>query len=278
MFKNRLCILFYVIQLSNYINCLPLTNESEDIDIIDHTNFEKYKYEIGFPNIKPEDKQKPENQVRLEGDKKYPEFIKRNKTDYDTTRLNKVVNFTKNFEDSKDDKSMFDDLRVKYNGKVSYGSYYWTIRRYPSKIGDMVAWMTVRQALEFWENVSSLRFIYIEPYYDADVNVIFGDEFHYNSQGSLCKFDNSDILGHAYYPTTELSGDIHINNLHKYFGEKNSETSYSLLHLLIHEIGHVLGLRHNNRTTSIMYPYEYPNRHIRIQKNILDDIDKRSLY
>jgi len=75
----------------------------------------------------------------------------------------------------------------------------------------------------------------------------------------LAKFDNKKgVLAHAYFPGQgELSGDIELNDEWNWVpGVKWSKMmTPPLVPILIHEIGHGLGLRHDTRSMeSIMYP------------------------
>ena len=84
----------------------------------------------------------------------------------------------------------------------------------------------------------------------VDMNISFEDLAHFKGR--------KGVLAHAYYPGQgELSGDIHIND--EWFWVAHAKwmtlAKPPLVAVLIHEIGHGLGLKHDTRTMeSIMYP------------------------
>jgi len=89
-----------------------------------------------------------------------------------------------------------------------------------------------------------------DPNVKVDMNISFEP---------LAAFDGKKgVLAHAWYPGQgELSGDIEINDEWNWVpGVKWSKMmTPPLVPILIHEIGHGLGLRHDTRSTeSIMYP------------------------
>jgi len=57
------------------------------------------------------------------------------------------------------------------------------------------------------------------------------------------------------------AGDIHFDEDENYRRDDPSGTGIDLLKVAVHEIGHVLGLLHNDRDNSIMYPI-YVNRDV----------------
>lgn len=190
---------------------------------------------------------------------------------------NLFIAYMQNDADLINNKTISSSLEETQNGKINIGTYYWTIRQHSSRIGNLITWMTARQAFSIWSKISNNVFIYTEPKYFTDFNIIFGKQYHRNSKGGLCYFNSQLILGHAYFPDTHLAGDIHIND-DQIFNKEKYQKSFSLLHLFTHEIGHTLGLLHNQRRSSIMYPYEKANRHLDLNLNIFDYGDHRALY
>ncbi|XP_071051460.1 matrix metalloproteinase-16-like [Onthophagus taurus] len=71
------------------------------------------------------------------------------------------------------------------------------------------------------------------------------------------KFDcKGGVLVHAEYPSIhKVKVEIHIDIDENWNFTNNNENEVNLLPVIIHEIGHSLGLDHNNRNDSVMYAY-----------------------
>lgn len=194
-----------------------------------------------------------------------------------------VINFSpifKKFLSTKDITiNSLDDLVEYYIKGDQTGSYIinngvhtWKIFRSSRYLGDMVIWQAVKTAFDLWSIITKNRFVYVKEQVATDFNVGFGDSAHYTSDGSRCYGFQNNVLAHAFYPDTHFAGEIHFND-EKNFNHEKQYFSYSLLHVAIHEIGHALGLKHNNRTTSIMFPNEGYNSHFNLNLNFFDQID-----
>ena len=101
--------------------------------------------------------------------------------------------------------------------------------------------------------VKNIRFKRIYDDAPSDIRV----EWHHD----LTVFKgNNNVLAQAYYPTnrprtSRFSGLIQFNDNHEWsiYGNNNTQP---MLHVMMHELGHSLGLVHDvNHSESVMYPY-----------------------
>lgn len=155
---------------------------------------------------------------------------------------------------------------------IMYNSdFTWSFFSMSSHLGDLVVWESIKMAFDIWSSITNNRFIYA-PGGKTDFNIGFLKPFHLTSTRRPCTNFGPNTLGHAYFPETHYAGEIHFND-EQFFLREKDEISYSLLHVAIHEIGHSLGLRHNNRSTSVMYPETSPNKHLFLNLKFFDTAD-----
>ncbi|XP_049809448.1 matrix metalloproteinase-14-like [Schistocerca nitens] len=88
-----------------------------------------------------------------------------------------------------------------------------------------------------------------------------------------------NVLGHAFFPDINNNPvEIHMDDDEIWYLEMNTNTpkgQTNLFEVLIHEIGHSLGLRHSDDYGSIMYAY-YNGSHLELSQDDIDAI--QSLY
>ncbi|XP_071576312.1 stromelysin-1-like [Temnothorax nylanderi] len=145
---------------------------------------------------------------------------------------------------------------------------------------------TARAAFDLWSQHSALTFERSET--NPDIIISWRTRRHGNTNinvnGPNCsaKFDGpGNVLAHAYLPTNEAGfvSEVHVDGdepWHIHVG-KNSPNTFSLHFTLTHEIGHSLGLGHNERKTSVMFAYS-PDKQYPVKLDRFDILDIQRLY
>ncbi len=115
-------------------------------------------------------------------------------------------------------------------------------------------WMT-RQAIKTWERAAEGRIRFgFRMWPRADIWVGFVKREH----GDPWPFRTANILAHAFIPSPayedDLEGDVHMNELVDW-RQVDPRT------VMIHEVGHAIGLGHSNVAGSIMNPYYRGTQH-----------------
>ena len=197
--------------------------------------------------------------------------LAKNNGNTDSTKHSKTIKKEKKFHYT-DRLWKKDELSYTILGNVAY--YNQTSKEVIEKV--------VKEAFKEWRYYSPLLFSYRENFRQADIKIIFTrDSYsldpHSNSYNHICEktFHNNEahayFANHPFYP-----GEIHINNQVFWLESTKPTGNVSLKSILLHEIGHTVGLEHSFDRDSIMYPYFYTNTIKSI--TIRDAIELNSMY
>ncbi|CAH1993772.1 unnamed protein product [Acanthoscelides obtectus] len=123
-------------------------------------------------------------------------------------------------------------------------------------------------AFQMWQNVSNLTFTMVTnpTLYPPDITITMVSKTHYfsancmgNDECPLTLDDAGGVLGHAYFPDSSgTCREIHLDiNECWYFGNNPNipKNQTSFLMVLVHEIGHALGIAHSASPNAIMFAF-----------------------
>ncbi len=139
-------------------------------------------------------------------------------------------------------------------GKWNKTELTYRISRIPKHLSKKVVRRVVRAACHVWSNRSPLRFDEVRSG-SADINIKFMGTMNHGDSRAF--WHPMDEVAHGFPPTdSELPGDIHLDASENYtFGE---DGGIYLQQLLVHLLGHTLGLGHSPDPKSVMNPAVRP--------------------
>ncbi|XP_031443162.2 matrix metalloproteinase-17b [Clupea harengus] len=131
----------------------------------------------------------------------------------------------------------------------------WWLSSYPRSSG--LSRETVRSlvfyALRVWAEPTSLEFHEVGGPEVADLQV----DFLHGPHGDGYPFDGTGgAVGHAFYPSDpNRAGGVHLDAEEEWAFRQPASEGTDLFTVLIHELGHALGLSHSSARRSVMRPY-----------------------
>ncbi len=129
----------------------------------------------------------------------------------------------------------------------------YSLEKVTEKLPLAVIQTAIEKAALEWGRVVNVRFSPSgSPAAAHNANVLFASGAH----GDSYPFDGRGrVLAHTFYPppinSEPIAGDIHIDE-DELWGNGGEVDLYSVI---LHELGHGLGLGHSDRPQSVMYPY-----------------------
>ena len=115
-----------------------------------------------------------------------------------------------------------------------------------------------KEALNVWSRNSILSFQEVSEPYAADIVISFEAPIH----SEVDQFPMlHDVLAHAFRPGQDLGGDVHLRediewDFDVMYDEQPSKEVKSFFAIILHELGHSIGLAHSEVRDSVMY-YSY---------------------
>jgi hypothetical protein len=123
------------------------------------------------------------------------------------------------------------------------------------------------------QNVARPMWLYFNRHQPCLANTTIRLSWLFGAHGDNFAFvDNAlmpTVLAHSFYPHTPLAGHIHFNALLKWTVHYTDFSRHFISNILLHELGHTLGLGHSSNPNAIMHNTYRRERYAQLN---LDDI------
>jgi len=139
----------------------------------------------------------------------------------------------------------------------------YAIQNHPEDLSPGATQASLATAFGVWAAVADLRFEQVGP--DDAADFVIG--WHLGDHGDGEPFDalggpSSNVVGHAFFPPPcggSFAGALHFDAAETWTTDTWGD-GLLLLQVAIHEIGHLLGLKHSQEEASIMFPSYEPGK------------------
>ncbi|XP_014772704.1 72 kDa type IV collagenase, partial [Octopus bimaculoides] len=131
-----------------------------------------------------------------------------------------------------------------YHKKWAKKALTYTIESYTTQISQDQQRSEFKRAFDEWARHTQLSFTEVSGTADLKIN------FYKKAHGDGSDFDDKNgVLAHAFYPT---DGRIHFDDDEEW--GVNASSKKDLYGVMLHEIGHSLGIKHSDISNAVMFP------------------------